>query len=63
MQQQASNSGYPDRHCPKGIAEYVYIGGSVNNPGFYPLKNNDDVETSPKLPEASKTAKSAAMCS
>lgn len=31
--------------APKGIAEYVYIGGSVNNPGFYPLKNNDNVET------------------
>jgi competence protein ComEA len=29
----------------KGIAEYIYIGGSVNNPGFYPLKNIDNIET------------------
>jgi competence protein ComEA len=29
----------------KGIIEYVYVGGSVNNPGFYPLKNTDNIET------------------
>ncbi len=29
----------------KGIAEYIYIGGSVSNPGFYPLKNTDSIET------------------
>lgn len=29
----------------KGIAEYVYIGGIVNNPGFYPLKSMDSVES------------------
>lgn len=28
----------------KGIAEYIYVGGSVNNPGFYPLKNTDSIE-------------------
>jgi competence protein ComEA len=24
---------------------YIYIGGNVNNPGFYPLKNTDSLES------------------
>ncbi|HAS05063.1 MAG TPA: competence protein ComEA [Dehalococcoidia bacterium] len=25
--------------------EYVYVGGSVNNPGFYPLKSTDSIKS------------------
>ena len=28
-----------------GTAEYIYVGGNVNNPGFYPLKSADSVES------------------
>ncbi|MDD4923949.1 MAG: helix-hairpin-helix domain-containing protein [Dehalococcoidales bacterium] len=30
---------------PQGMAEYIYVGGNVNNPGFYPLKSTDSVES------------------
>ncbi len=29
----------------EATAEYIYIGGNVNNPGFYPLKSADSVES------------------
>ena len=27
------------------LTEYVYVGGSVNNPGFYPLKSSDSIQS------------------
>ncbi len=29
----------------QGISKYIYIGGNVNNPGFYPLKSTDSLES------------------
>ncbi len=31
--------------CANGMTEYIYVGGNVNNPGFYPLKSADTVES------------------
>ena len=33
----------PENTIPEQITQ-IYIGGAVNNPGFYPLKNGDSIE-------------------
>jgi len=33
----------PENTIPKQITQ-IYIGGAVNNPGFYPLKDGDNIE-------------------
>ena len=43
--------------APKALPNMSISAAASTNPGFYPLKNNDDVETLVKAAEASKTAK------